>query len=380
MHDILHAPRSASVRRLGELDWDFPTEMSVSPFSDLHWHPSRFPSQIPAVVIGRFTAPYEAVLDPFMGSGTTLTEAQRLGRASIGADVNPIACLMARAKTLPYPSQEVLKFAASVKTELFTRWDEIASKAAPAGVQKDKWYTSTTQRALERLWGYIHAHEPPFDVLLRASFSAVLMPACRETRHWGYVCDNSQPKSDRERDVRALFCDILQRLAKAYAWRETHSTSPFGSCEIFEGDATQVLATLDDASFACFVTSPPYFGVTDYVKSQRLSLEWFEREIEPSRLKEIGARSKRHRRTALVDYIDELAAAFSQVYRVLKKGGCGVVLYGQSPSRVSAKADFVERLEGIGFRIELEKLRQITEMRRQVPSLRDEHVLLVRKP
>jgi SAM-dependent methyltransferase len=380
MQDTLQTPRSASVRRLGELDWDFPTEMSVSPFSDLHWHPSRFPSQVPAVVIGRFTAPCDAVLDPFMGSGTTLTEAQRLGRASTGVDINPIACLMARAKTLPYPSQEVLRFATSVKTAVFTRWDEMAPKATPIGVQKDKWYTSATQRDLERLWGYIHADGTPFDALLRASFSAVLMPACRETRHWGYVCDNSQPKSNRERDVRALFCDTLDRLAKAYAWRETYGAFPFGSCEVLEGDATQVLKTLPDNSFGCFVTSPPYFGVTDYVKSQRLSLEWFEREIEPSRLKEIGARSKRHRLTALVDYINELASAFSQVYRVLKKDGWGVILYGQSPSRASAKAEFVGRLEGIGFRIELEKLRQITEMRRQVPSLRDEHVLLVRKP
>jgi hypothetical protein len=380
MQDILHSPRSASVRRLGELDWDFPTEISVSPFSDLHWHPSRFPSQVPAVIIGRFTEPCEAVLDPFMGSGTTLTEAQRLGRASTGVDINPVACLMAKAKTLPCAAQDVFKFTAAVKTAIFTQWDEITPKTAPIGVQKDKWYTFETQKALERLWGYIHSHETPFGALLRASFSAVLMPACRETRHWGYVCDNSQPRSDRERDVRALFCDFLDRLAKAYVWRETHSVSAFGNCEVLEGDATEVLTTLPDDSFACFVTSPPYFGVTDYVKSQRLSLEWFELEIERSRLREIGARSKRHRRTALVDYLDELAAVFSQVYRVLKGGSWGVVLYGQSPSRTSSKAEFVGRLEEIGFRVELQKLRQITEMRRQVPSLREEHVLLLRKP
>jgi DNA modification methylase len=373
------ARRSASVRRFKEIDWDFPDQFSDSAFSDLHWHPCRFPSQIPALVIGRLTSAGDAILDPFSGSGTTLVEAQRLGRDAVGIDINPVSSLMAKAKTLSSSAAEVAAFTASVTNTLYTRWNEIEPMAAPASVQKSKWYTKKTIAALERLWGYLHLRRTKFDVLLRASFSAVLLPACRETRHWGYICDNSQPKSDRERDVRELFRDVLDKWVKAYSFRETHRGESLGACEVIEGDAASTLATFRENSFTCFVTSPPYFGVADYVKSQRLSMEWFEYDIEPSRLLEIGARSKRHRRSACSDYIDELTVVFEQTYRVLKQDGWGVVLFGQSPSRESAKQTFIERLKAIGFHVELERLRQIREMRRQFPSLQGEYVLLLRK-
>ena len=120
--------RSASVRRFNEIDWDFPDQFSQSAFSDLHWHPCRFPSQVPALVIGRLTSIGDAILDPFMGSGTTLVEAQKLGRKSL-IDINPIACLMTRAKTLPLSAAEIRKFIASVKNISVSRWDQSLSNS-----------------------------------------------------------------------------------------------------------------------------------------------------------------------------------------------------------------------------------------------------------
>lgn len=90
----------AFLRRFGEIDWDFTAQLSESAFSTVHWHPCRFPSQLPALAIGRLCPPGGLVLDPFMGSATTLVEAQRLGRPSIGIDVNPVSCLLGAAKTL----------------------------------------------------------------------------------------------------------------------------------------------------------------------------------------------------------------------------------------------------------------------------------------
>ena len=45
------------------------------------------------------------LLDPFCGSGTTLSEAQRAGLPSIGIDLNPIAVMMSRVKTAPLPEK-----------------------------------------------------------------------------------------------------------------------------------------------------------------------------------------------------------------------------------------------------------------------------------
>jgi DNA modification methylase len=48
----------------------------------------NFVPQIPSDLIRRFTNPGDVVVEPFMGSGTTLFECERLGRKYIGFDIN----------------------------------------------------------------------------------------------------------------------------------------------------------------------------------------------------------------------------------------------------------------------------------------------------
>ena len=366
------------MRRLGEIDWDFPTQSSESPFSALHWHPCRFPSQIPAVSISRLTGSTERVLDPFMGSGTTLIEAQRLGRSSVGVDINPVACMMVRSKTLPIAAEALSQFADRARLRLIAEWDRIPLGELPYQVQSEKWYTPSTIRDLRKIWHLINLDEYKSE-LLYGVFSAILLPSCRETRHWGYICDNTNPKTQKEVDVRDLFLNTLSKYIKAYAERDRSLSGKIASAEIIQGDSASALSNLPDNYCSAMVTSPPYYGVADYVKAQRLSMEWFSLPIEPFRRGEIGARSKRHRRNSAESYLEELALVFEQAYRVLKSGAVGIVVFGQSPSRENLEPDFVQRICAAGFTVELERKRQIPSGRRMRPSLHNETVLVVRK-
>ena len=47
-----------------------------------------FPEALPEWFIKLFTVPGDVVLDPFMGSGTTLRVARRLQRDAIGIDIH----------------------------------------------------------------------------------------------------------------------------------------------------------------------------------------------------------------------------------------------------------------------------------------------------
>ena len=66
-------------------------------------HAAPFPEELPARLIRAYSYIGETILDPFMGSGTTLVAAARHGRHGIGYDINPDFCRMAERRL-----QEVL--------------------------------------------------------------------------------------------------------------------------------------------------------------------------------------------------------------------------------------------------------------------------------
>ncbi len=62
-------------------------------------YPARFSPQFARVAINTFTESGDVVLDPFMGSGTTLVEAFLSGRHAIGTDINSLAHFVTLVKT-----------------------------------------------------------------------------------------------------------------------------------------------------------------------------------------------------------------------------------------------------------------------------------------
>jgi site-specific DNA-methyltransferase (adenine-specific) len=79
-----------------------PPRPVLAPSDVLHWvrtRPSLHPNQKPLGAIehllARFTKPGDLVLDPFMGSGTTLVAARRGGRRAIGIELEQRYCTVA---------------------------------------------------------------------------------------------------------------------------------------------------------------------------------------------------------------------------------------------------------------------------------------------
>lgn len=70
--------------------WDIPSGSAWS-----RDHPAVFPVAIPERCIRLSTWPGETVFDPFMGIGTTLVAAKRLGRQAVGVDISERYCEIA---------------------------------------------------------------------------------------------------------------------------------------------------------------------------------------------------------------------------------------------------------------------------------------------
>lgn len=376
------------ISRLKRLDWDFEGSGSESAFSKIHWHPCRYVSQIPAALIGSLSKPGELVADPFLGSGTTAVEAQRLGRCFVGFELNPTAALISRAKALPVKARHVSRLCRTLKNSAqeSVRSGILAParvlECAPKSVQLEKWYVPNVAAELCALWRDVNATKGVARSIALLGFSSILLKVCRETRHWGYVCDNSTPIDNRGGDVLLEYSKTLDAIEAAYRERDIHLAdleSTILPVRVECGDARLGLRDLGAQSVDLVVTSPPYFGVSDYAKAQRLTAEWLETDIESIRRDEIGARSKRHRRAAYDEYMDGMDSVFRGCHASLKEGGYCCVVLGESTARSGYIDNFRARMFEIGFELEHETTRRISVRRRQNPSLHEEHLLIFRR-
>ena len=66
----------------------------------------NFIPQIPFQMMQRYTRAGDWVIDPFLGSGTTLIEAQRLGRNALGVELQPEVAELARERIEAEPDPE----------------------------------------------------------------------------------------------------------------------------------------------------------------------------------------------------------------------------------------------------------------------------------
>ena len=63
-------------------------------------HPAPFPVELPRRCIKMFSYVGDTVLDPFLGSGTTLVACALNNRAGVGVDINPEYCELAKGRIL----------------------------------------------------------------------------------------------------------------------------------------------------------------------------------------------------------------------------------------------------------------------------------------
>jgi len=366
---------------LAELDWDFPGQNVETGFAKFHWHPARFIPQLPAIAIGSLSKEGERVLDPFCGSGTTLVEARLQGRNALGIDTNPAATMITAAKVAAFNAVEFDRYMSillrSVDRVLGSSGSQLPLECntVPNFDEQRRWYHERTLAELSAIWCAIQDGGSQFQLAASASFSAILRGVCSQTHHWGWICDNVHPKAFIYRDAVSAFGSKLREYGSAATEMTVRMIGkPESLVEL--GRCSEVLARHPNGSFDLAVTSPPYFGVTDYAKSQRLTFLWFGYPLEESRLSETGARSKRQRRTALKDFMVELDDSFTEIARVLRPKAYCVIVVGESPARAVHLDAFEDLIESRGLRIVERISRRLPRQRGMMATLQNEKVMV----
>ena len=377
-----------STEHLNTIDWSFPN-LSNSGIHSLHWYPATYISAIPGTLIPAFTKPGDMVLDPFNGSGTTGVEAIRLGRNFIGIDTNPIALLMSEAK-LYFPDPISLrKQIELIHGECESLFGSIEAPVHPRQSELASWYHPETFFMLNKLLTSILkiGNEKRKKCLL-AIFSGILKSASSQGRHWGWVCDNVKPKEDEIvfKDALAIFLnaayeylrltELSHKAVQNHVDDETRRQTR-ARYKLLAGDCVSNMRDLEPDNVDFIMTSPPYYGVADYVKSQRLSYLWFDkdelaskrlgfREFESLRAEESGARSNRFRKNSHALYMSFITQFFAQSFRVLKTGGFMALVVGESKARASTTNELIVLAQDEGFKLHLRKQRDIKMSRRRL--------------
>ncbi|WP_157042724.1 DNA methyltransferase [Roseiflexus castenholzii] len=322
--------------RLLEEDLDFHDQDSGYASHNIHSFPAKFPPQLPRKFIQALTLPGETVLDPMMGSGTTVLEAFLLGRRGIGFDIDPLAVMLAKAKVSPIShhdaviwSREIISNAResffSQKRVLYNEIDRMWDEETREFV--DYWFSREVQLALTALVVEINRIN---DENLRNFFN-VILSSIIITKSGGVslALDLAHTRPHRvDRAIDWNGCPLEMDTSKRSERRKLSKKirSPF---EEFEKKCMQSLKNMsenglnsDQLSMRCLpnwenarmqpdismcnakslllndecvdiiITSPPYAShAIDYMRAHKFSLVWLGyaiRELSERRKRYIG--------------------------------------------------------------------------------------------
>ena len=375
------------------VDWDFEDYSSRSfrlDINNLHWYVASFVPQIPDILIQALSKAGDLILDPFAGSGVTLVEAAKLGRKFIGADINPLAVDISRAKfhAIAHATSD---WKDDVENDILTSRTESVDNYCERhriDLEVFKWFEKRTLAELICIHKVILNNSRNQFLLEKMLFSSILKSSCSQRRHYTYITDACYPEKYEYKPAKKLFLDQVELVSRASEifreqFEKRHSKDYSYDGDIKLADARN-LEWIDDMSVNLIVTSPPYLGTHDYVKSMRLTNLFFpEPDYEKFKKDEIGARYKRGRKTAYEEYAENVKKAFEECYRVLiPKGFFGFTL-GKGSGRV-VKSDIVKELIDflrfdLNFNIIYRNTRKISSRRIRFPGVLTERVMVLQK-
>ena len=262
-----------------ELSWseaELPQVERTKHVHGLHPYLGKYVPQLVEIFLKRYFEPGQCVYDPFVGSGTTLVEANVFGADAIGCDISAFNCLLSRVKTTPY-TLGALEMSLKAAVEEARQ----AGPTPPGGASKwlRQWYAPRALGELLRYYEFASERldDPVWDVakiiLSRAARSARLtthfdLDFPRAPTTAPYFCHKHKrtcrPVEEAEKFLSRYTVDTVRRI-RAFAELRTSQ-----HVEVAHADArTLRLPRRSDG----IITSPPYPGLIDYHEQHRYSYE-----------------------------------------------------------------------------------------------------------
>lgn len=377
---------SDCVEELKKIDWNFHKDDTRYLTHPIHRYSSKFPPQIASNLIKELTREGEMVLDNFSGSGTSLVEANLLKRYSVGIDLNPLACIISKAKVTPIKDTTLVASTKKILDELTGTLPNGQSRLFEASLNKpldseglnpkiNEWYFESDLRDLLAIRRAVFSlTDPDLRRIALVSFSEIVRKSSKADSSYANIMKNrdAKPKRQAIQNFKRQFMLNIDRVVKLSS-KFNLNFEP----EIIQADARN-LNFLTDESFDLVISHPPYAGAVPYAEFLMLSLLWLG--YEPRFLDNILIGGRRRQKDIIQRFSDDMKKVFSEMHRVLKKGRYCCVVIGNPVTfgkLIPLNEMLTELGEKEGFELAVELNRERINMRKG--KLRKEYILVFRK-
>ena len=266
----------------------------------------QFSPQLVEQLLAAYAPRGGVVLDPFVGSGTSLVEAARLGLAAQGVELNPAAVALARVFRMV--NLNARKRTVALNGLCCRLYDVIGSPYGPLFF--DGASRSDDRTALEAKLVGLWSESDPGTVQSLAAALVVL-------------CDFHRKVLNPDSIHKAWW--RLDRIVRALP----ESARPV---TVHHADARAL--PIESGSVDLVLTSPPYINVHNYHQNYRRSAEAMEWDVLPLARSEIGSnrQNRGNRFVTVIQYSLDMALALLEMARVVKSGGLLILVVGRESS------------------------------------------------
>ena len=341
-------------------DWTFRGADTQEHIHCIHPYPARMIPQIAKRLIEKYSKPNDIVLDPFCGSGSVLAEAKILERISIGIDINPLACLIAKVKITPIAPKSLEHYWNWINEKLKER----INPKIPDFFNLKYWFKEKTIKELAEIKAVIsQIKDKNIRDFFYVCFSKTVIDVslCRSKEYKLY----RMPKEEIERFNPDTFKEFEENVKRGIkGMKDYYERVTEKPAIVMLGDSRDM--PLEDRSVDLIVTSPPYGDsktTVAYGQFSRYSALWigfdeglvravdkislggtrkkpnFHSKTLETVIAEIEKRNERRARD-VESYFADLGKCITEFSRVLKSNGYACIVIGnRTVSRVKIPID-----------------------------------------
>jgi len=385
---------------IANLDFDFHDSDTGYLTHGLHPYPAKYIPQIPAALIERLSKPGETVADIFCGSGTTLVEAMLHGRNAFGIDANPLACLIAQAKTARINQSEhqhLMQLAARAEGlatdigrrqlgTLFGSGSFVSTASRPTSPALHFWFEPFVTEELAEVLSWCRAlPTAQTQCIGLVAFSSIIVTVSKQDSDTRYV---RREKRIAPGDAMSRFSRALRSAALAVSsFTEKIATLRTSvACRVLQGN---ILHGPSVPTFDLMVCSPPYPNAYSYHLYHMTRMLWLGFDQALFKREEIGSHRKYSSKGANAataeTFRQEMEHIFCWLRLHLRAGGFACFVIGDSTIR-GEKVSNVKLISEIAHRTEFREVARLSRRLQAtkkafnpaIGKIKEEHVLVLR--